>query len=220
MNTKIIRFDDEGFKIKLYASTRSEYGHNAYYNKGSFIDYEIDEFCLGNKDIVLNESKEILFKPRRNDIKWNGCFVFIESFNSENILETLHFRSNDLMNCGEIIDDNMLIWAKNWNYKREILIREFRYIHSSNTIGISESFHGDTAWVKMSLKTFKIRMRKASEYYACNINQLPEELLECYFMEQQVKQLKNIVTSRYDHINNKEVKKNKLTTLLKNLFNH
>jgi len=220
MVTKIIRFDENGFKVKPYASTKDVYGDNAYYYTGTFIDYEIDESWLEKSNVVLNDSKELLIEPQTNDTKWNGCFVFIETFNSKEILETLFFKSDAPMFCGEITDDEMIVWAKNWNFKREILIRELRYsvVYPQGTINKNEYFYGDTAWVKMSLNTFKKRMRLAAKHFSCPINQLPEELLECYFMEHQVKQLQSIKISQYDHISEKYVKENKLINYFKKLF--
>lgn len=220
MVTKIIRFDENGFKVKPYASTKDAYGDNAYYYTGTFIDYEIDESWLEKSNVVLNDSKEILTEPQTNDTKWNGCFVFIETFNSKEILETLFFKSDAPMFCGEITDDEMIVWAKNWNYRREILIRELRYfkVYSEGTFNNSEYFYGDTAWVKMTLNTFKKRMKLAATHFSCSINELPEELLECYFLEHQVNELQNIQTSRFDHVGEKSVKETKLISYIKKML--
>ncbi|WP_404274729.1 hypothetical protein [Exiguobacterium undae] len=220
MPTNIIRFDEDGFKVKPYASTRELYGDKAYYHTGTFIDYVIDKSWLEKKNKTLYGPEELLFKPKANDTKWNGCFVFIEAFNSKEILEKLSFKSNDPMFCGEIEDDKMIVWSKNWNFKREVLIRNFCYkvVYSQNEFYKNKHFYGDTAWVKMSLETFKKRMYLAADYFSCELNDLPEELLECYFMEYQVMKLQNVKIDHYNHVDKKYEKKTKIVNYFKKLL--
>jgi hypothetical protein len=177
---KIIRFRDQGFDCKPYTS-------NAYHHVFEFIDTEITDLSKVNQPIL----KSLTHRPEKDDLKWSGCFCFLDELDPNIFDSALAMRKGEKINISMLPKDST-IWVRNCSHLGIDFpfFHEFKfsYMHEETEYWRRESSRFDhLKWVRMNVELALERTRLWKEQQH---NYLPEYMTEFYLMEHQLDDLK------------------------------
>ncbi|GLO68375.1 MULTISPECIES: hypothetical protein [Oceanobacillus] len=180
--SNIYRIDDSGFYCKPYTS-------RVYSHVFEFIDIEILDLYTVNQSIP----ETCLHLPAYNDIKWSGCFCFLDEYNKKITSKNgaLAMRNGEKINLA-LIPINTTIWVRNCSHlgKDNPFYNKFTYnlTHEGKVYTYWNQNQFDSfRWVRMSVNLALERTRLWKENN--KNNPLPEWLTEFYLMESQLHKL-------------------------------
>ncbi|MCM3541328.1 hypothetical protein [Priestia endophytica] len=178
---KIIRFDNYGFITKPYNSS------TVFHHSFPFLNVEITD--LFSQDITIEESD--IIKPKAEDKKWSGCFVFLKTYDKNLPKGALSMRRGHKKNVGYLMSTQQKVWVRNTTH----MGLENKYVNSYLSRDIYEGKEyvseqllyrlGSYYWVQMRVDLALKRIELGRHH----LGYIPEWLSECFLMEEQVKQL-------------------------------
>ncbi len=172
---KIIRFRDKEFDFKPYTSKH-------YHHVFEFIDTEITNLSKINQPIL----KSLTHRPEEDDMKWSGCFCFLDELDKKLFENALAMRQGEKLNIRRL-PLTSTIWVRNVSHYgiHSPFFNEFKtsYVHEGKEYWKSECSRFDhLKWVRMSVELALERTRLWKER---NHDFLPEYMTEFYLMEHQ-----------------------------------
>ncbi|MFB4367324.1 hypothetical protein ABEY05_20035 [Bacillus subtilis] len=175
---KLIRFHNNGFNTTPYNS--STFCHSL-----PFINYEVTD--LGMKNEIIKEPN--IIRPKINDQKWKGCFVFLEEYDEQLLKKgALVMRKNHKKNTSFLKVENQTIWVRNTPHtgKEDCYVNQ--YIEVIEHEGEKYSFnkylgtYSNLYWVQMTINLALKRLVLGKQH----LGYVPEWLSEAYIMDDQV----------------------------------
>ncbi|MFP7225856.1 hypothetical protein SFC42_22475 [Priestia filamentosa] len=178
---KIIRFDNYGFITKPYNSS-------AFHHSLPFLNVEITD--LFSQDITIEKSD--IIKPKDEDEKWSGCFVFLETYDKDLFEAALSMRRGHKKNIAFMKDTRQTVWVRNTTHRGNMSRYVSKYLKYYEEVDKQfEEYlclytrYPELAWVQMRLDLALKRIELGRQH----LGDTPEWLSECFLMEEQVKQL-------------------------------
>lgn len=140
---------------------------------------EVTDLELSNENLPINIE---VIEPPHNDLKWSGCFVFVEHYNPQCFEGALFIKKGHQKNTA-LLNRNEKICVRNSDYRGK---RVFGYYPiEQNGKYYYTGVCSENDWVMMTVDNALERIRKGKEHYGY----YPEELTEAYIMHRQVKSL-------------------------------